>query len=86
MVTDVNRHCSDNFAIKPIRCTLQNNTRDMSVIPIYVETIHTQKFHKYFLKVKKECERKRYIRRNWKAGRRKIFNPGMGFYGSILIK
>ena len=86
MVTDVNRHCGDNFAIKPICCTFQNNTSDMSVIPTYVETIHTQKLHKYFLKVKKECERKSYIRRNWKAGRRKIFNPGMGFYGSILIK
>ena len=36
----------------------------MSVIPIYAETIHMQKLHKYFLKVKKECERKSYIRRN----------------------
>ena len=34
MVTDVNRHCGDNFAIctniKPICCTLQNNTNDVS--------------------------------------------------------
>ena len=50
MVTDVNRHCGDNFAIKPICRTFQNNTSDMSVIPTYVETIHTQKLHKYFFK------------------------------------
>ena len=83
MLTDVNRHCGDNFAIytniKPICCTLQNNTIDMSVIPIYVETIHMQKLHKYFLKVKKNVRKKGTLEETGRQGGEKSLILGWDF-------